>query len=232
MAITLLVLGFIVSLFIITHLRPLDENEMENLSSMRRKKAIDQYFMFDNFEYNVDKNFKKRMNPNGKFYGIDEELFHFPSIASALLKYKKHEWIIIAFEKNKNISICWLNKGFDRSGVSPYLSVEDMIELANRESFSSVLIFHNHPNSNPNQFDCSMPSKQDISSANEFGLKLNNGGINLLELICERGIHFKYFKKYSDKFLPNSEFLEVVKNQNGISKFANFSLHFERYFLL
>ena len=68
------------------------------------------------------------MNPNGKLYRINEPLFVFPSIAAALLKYKKHEWIVIAFEKEKKISSAWLNKGFDRSGVSPYLSVQDIAD--------------------------------------------------------------------------------------------------------
>jgi hypothetical protein len=113
----LIVAAITVLLLILTHLRPLKENEMEKLSSKRRGKAIHQYFTFDHQEYNVDKIFKKKMNPNGKFYRIDEKLYHFPSTAAGLLKYKKHEWIIIAFEKNKNISICWLNKGFDRSRV-------------------------------------------------------------------------------------------------------------------
>jgi len=222
--------ALVVLLFVFTHLRPLNEREMEKLSLKRRGKTICQYFSFDQHEYNVDKNFKKRMHANGKFYGLDENLYNFPSTAAGLLKYKKHEWIIIAFEKNKKVSICWLNKGFDRSGVSPYLSVNDMIDIANKDEYASVMIFHNHPNSNPNHFDCSKPSQQDIKSANEFASKLNNSCINLLEFVCERGKHHQYFAKYSDSFLPISEFLEVVRNQNGLSKFGNLSLHFSRIF--
>lgn len=219
-----------VFLFVLTHLRPLNETEMNKLSSKRREKAIFQYFKFGHHECNVDKNFKKQMNQNGKFYKIDEKLYQFPSIAAGLLKYKKHEWIIIAFEKKNKISNCWLNKGFDGSGVSPYLSVNDLAAIAKREAYSSVLIFHNHPNSNPNHFDCSKPSQQDIKSANEFSLKLNNSGINLLEFVCERGKHHQYFAEYSDSFLPVFEFLNEVRDQNGKSKFSNLFLHLERLF--
>jgi len=219
-----------VLLFVLTHLRPLSESEMEKLSFKRRGNTICQYFTFDLHEYNVDKNFKKRMHANGKFYRLVEKLYNFPSTAAGLLKYKKHEWIIIAFEKNKNISICWLNKGFDRSGVSPYLSVNDMIDISKKESYASVMIFHNHPNSNQNHFDCSKPSQQDIKSANEFAVTLNDSGINLLEFVCERGKHHQYFAKYSDSFLPVPEFLEGVRNQNGKSKFGNLSLHLARIF--
>ena len=216
--------------FLITHLRPLNEREMKKLSFKKRGKTIHQYFTFDHHEYHVDKNFKKRMNPNGKFYRIDEKLYNFPSTAAGLLKYKKHEWIIIAFEKNKNVSVCWLNKGFDRFSVNMYLTINDLIDIAKKDKYVSVMIFHNHPNSNPNHFDCSKPSQQDIDSANEFAAKLNNAGINLLEFVCECGKHHHYFSKYSDLFLPVSVFLETVKGQNGKSRFGNLSLHLARFF--
>jgi hypothetical protein len=220
----------IVFLFTITHLRPLDENEIRDLSSKRRTKTISGYFTFDRREYNVDKNFKKRMHANGKFYALNENLYNFPSTAAGLLKYKKHEWIIIAFENNRKILSCWLNKGFNRSCVTPYLSVDDMINISQQGAHSTVMIFHNHPNSNPNHFDCSKPSQQDIKSANEFASKLNSSGINLLEFVCERGNHHQYFSKFSDSFLPISEFIEVVRKQNGKSKFGNFILHLARIF--
>jgi len=226
----MIVAALVVLLFVLTHLRPLNESEMKRLSSKRRDKTICQYFTFDHLEYNVDKNFKKRMNSNGKFYRIEEKLYRFPSIAAGLLKYKKHEWIIIAFEKNNKITLCWLNKGFDRSRVNPYLSVNDLIDMAKRKTSTSVMIFHNHPNSNSNHFDCSKPSQQDINSANEFASKLNDSGINLMEFVCERGKHHKYFAKYSDIFLPVSKFLQVIRNQNEKSKFGNLSLHLARFF--
>lgn len=169
----------IVFLFVLTHLRSLNEREMEKLSVKRRRKEICQYFTFDRNKYDVDKGFKKRMNPKGKFYGLDERLYCFPSTAAGLLKYKKHEWVLISFEKNKKVSLCWVNKGLDRSGVNPYLSVNDIINISKKDGYNSVMIFHNHPNSNPNQFDCSKPSQQDIKSANEFASKLNNNVLSL-----------------------------------------------------
>ena len=39
------------------------------------------------------------MRADGRFYKIEERLFEFPALATGLLKYKKHEWIIIAFER-------------------------------------------------------------------------------------------------------------------------------------
>jgi len=225
-----LVVIIVLSLFIFTHLRPLDEGEMGRLSSKKRDKAISRYFNFHHREYSVNKKFKKQMNPNGSFYEIDKKLYDFPSIAAGLLKYKKHEWIIVAFEKDKTIVTCWLNKGFDRSSVSSYLSVNNMTNVAKRNFYSSVLIFHNHPNSNPTHFDCSKPSHQDIKSANEFASTLIGNDINLLEFVCERGRHYEYYSKYTDDFMHVSEFFELVRNQNGKTKFKNLALHLSRFF--
>ncbi len=216
--------------FIVTHLRPLTKDEVKSLGDKRRNRQIRMYFSFDTREFTVNKEFKKRMNPNGTFYRINENIFGFPATAAALLKYKKHEWIIIAFEKDKKVDLIWLNKGFDRSGVSPYLSVEDITKNVKQENQISVLIFHNHPNINPNYYDCRKPSGQDIKSANEFAQVLNQNGINLLEFVCERGKHYEYFLSPAGTFLPLAEFVEAIDNLNGQSKFKNLSLHFERIF--
>lgn len=224
------IFGLTVFIFVLIHLRPMADYEIEQLGTKRRQKQIRTYFSFNPREFNVDKEFKKRMNPNGKLYKINEDISAFPSIAAALLKYKKHEWIIIAFERQKNVDLIWLNKGFDRSGVSPYLSIENMVNIANRENHTSVFILHNHPNTNPNYYNCNRPSTKDIESAKEFACVLNRNGINLIEFVCERGMHYEYFLSVADSFLPISEFLIVINRVNGLSKFKNLSLHVERIF--
>nr|MBC7244231.1 hypothetical protein [Chloroflexota bacterium] len=100
--ILILVSIFLITIvFVFTHLRPLNEGEINQLATKRRNKQIRGYFSFAAGEFDVNREFKKRMNPNGTFYRINEGLFEFPSIAAALLKYKKHEWISIAFENQK-----------------------------------------------------------------------------------------------------------------------------------
>lgn len=224
------IFGLILIVFILTHLRPLDEDEVEQLAMKRRGKEIRKYFSFATVEFDVNKEFKKRINPNGTFYRVNEELFNFPSIAAALLKYKKHEWIIIAFEKQKKIDLIWLNKGFDRSCVSPYLSAMDIINIAMRGNYTSVLIFHNHPNPNPNYYNYSRPSSKDLESASELAHILNKFGINLVEFVCERGMHYEYFLSPSDSFFPISEFVMAINKINGLSWQENLLLHIERIF--
>ncbi len=217
-------------IFILIYLRPLTKDEIKQLAMKRRDKQINSYFVFNRREFNADKEFKKNMRPDGSYYKVKENLFDFPSIAGALLKYKKHEWAIIAFEKNQQINLLWLNKGYNRTEVPIYMSAGGMVYRAKEEGQKSILIFHNHPNPNPGDIIITLPSKNDISSAKEFAGVFNQEGINLLEFICERGGYYKYFQSIADSFYPLTEFIEVIDKENNLSKLKNLSLHFERIF--
>ena len=216
-------------LFLLTHLRPLNEREIQDLSNRRRDKEINRYFSFDMDEYQVDKEFKGRMNGDGEFYHIHDTLFEFPSVAAGLLKYKKHEWIIVAFEKHRTIDLLWVNKGPDRNGVSCALSAGKISQISLSNNYSSVLIFHNHPNPNPRQYDCSEPSEQDITSARSYSQILDESGINLVEFVCERGRHSQYFFSVADPFVPVQEFRESIVQKNDTSRVQNLLLHIERF---
>ena len=222
------ILFILIAIFIFTHTRPLTEVEVHKLSSKRRYKQINIYFSFNSTQREVNKEFKKNMKPNGKFYSMDENLFAFPSIAAGLLKYKKHEWIIVAFEKNKKIKLIWANKGHDSNNVALYISVEQIVDIGKNDFYDSVLIFHNHPNPNPNYYDFSTPSKQDETHAENLATVLSDNSINLVDFVCERGAHYQYYSSYSDTFMPLDKFTHIINLKNGKSKSENLFLHLER----
>jgi hypothetical protein len=217
-------------IFIASHLRPLTNDEVIDLAGKRRKNQIRFYFSFTNSPLIPDKEFKKKMDASGTFYNIDEPLERFPSVVASLLKYKKHEWIIIAFEKAKKIDLMWLNKGDNRFGVSSFLNLPLLMATAKLGNYNTILILHNHPNWNPNYYKFNKPSNQDISSANEFKNALNPQGLNLLEFVCERGHHYEYFLSPTESFYPVSIYLTQLENENGETKSKNLLLHFERVF--
>jgi len=224
------IFGFLFLVFILTHLRPLTFEEVRKLGAKRRNREIGIYFSFEKRETSVNKNFKKRMKPTGKFYKINKSLKEFPSIAAALLKYKKHEWCITAFEKDKNVFLIWLNKGKDRKSVSSLIPIEQIAEIANQNCAISILTFHNHPNPDPSYLNCTNPSQQDLQSAKYRSSVLNRHNLNLLSFVCERGRHFRYYFSSSDAFLPLPRFIEAINEVNGKSKSKNLSLHLERFF--
>jgi len=213
----------IFSAVVVIHLRPLNEEEIRVLGQKIRCKGILQYFSFATGGFNVNKEFKKSMSPKGEFYQIDEDLFAFPSLAASLLKYKKHEWLIVAFEKNRKVISMWINKGPDRGEVSIPFTFEYLAELAKIGNQTSVLMFHNHPN-------YSWASNHDIKIANQLAQVFNHHGINFLDFVCRRGTPYRYDLSPADSFLPLSEFIDAIDRVNGVSRSNNLSLHYERIF--
>ncbi len=219
-----------VSIFVFTHLRPFEIGEIEQLAHKRRAKRIHVYFSFNKTGFIANPDFKKAMKPDGHFCRVNESLFDGPSLCAAILKYKKHEWIVVAFERHRRIDLLWINKGIDRTQVALYLSVERIGQLAREEDCASILIFHNHPNTNPNLLSCRNPSQQDFKSAKEFAETLSHQGLNLIEFVCERGRYYEYFRSIPDSFLPLCNFISEVRDVNGITRLQNLVLHFERIF--
>ncbi len=224
------VLLAVVMLFIFLHLRPLEEHEITALSTKRRKRNIEAYFHLENTERYVNPDFKKSLNPRGGFYRVELPLYSAASIVAGLLKYKKHEWIVVAFEKGKQVGQLWVNKGHNNSSATIYLSVEETLETATRNGYSSVLMFHNHPNSNPGRYSCTQASNADFASASHWAARLNPGGVNLAEYVCERGRHYRYCLSPSDSFMPIGQFTDAIIKSNGSSRLSNLRLHMERIF--
>ncbi len=208
--------------------RPLTMDEVRQLAIKRRTRDIGAYFSHRGGEVSVDPKFKKKMKADGRFYPVDEDLASFPSIAAGLLKYKKHEWMIVALEKAGRVRLIWANKGPDKSQVTCVLPLEAIAQFAREDACSSVLWFHNHPNSDPSRYSCTAPSPVDTASAVHASQFLNERGINHAGFVCERGRSYRYSLAPADAFLPLPEYVERAISANGRSKLANLSLHGER----
>jgi hypothetical protein len=215
-------------LFITRHVKPLTEIEMKQLARKRRDRDIKGFYEFDKRQCYVDPSEKSNMKANGKYYDIEKTLFGFPSYAAALLKYKKHEWIVVAFCRDKEVLKMWVNKGIDNASASIYIETEDMIRKTKDVLGNAVLFFHNHPNTDPSRYCCKMPSKLDLQTAKNQSSCLRERGINLIEFVCERGFHHQYWFSISDMFMPLQTFIDAIVLLNGRAKWRNFILHLER----
>lgn len=210
---------------------PLTEKQITQLATKRRRKSIDKYYYYSNSYTPFPLDFKKNMNPKGSFYNVNIMLIELPYFVANLLKYKKHEWIVIAFEKNHTVDMIWVNKGQDKSSATFKISNELVIEIARENSIESVFFFHNHPNSDPSKFSKTSPSETDLNTARiQTNLYMNNK-LNLLEYVCERGVPHIYWKSINDDFMPLMGFTNHIRDfENNISKSKNFSLNLERIF--
>lgn len=225
----LLFLGLII-FFIINYLiksQPLTNIEIRQLAEIKRQKDINKYYEYSTSEYKINKDFKRKINPKGKFYNINESLYNLPAMASALLKYKKHEWIIFGFEKNKKIDLIWINKGYDNSSASSYLSSEEIINIAKEKKYNSVQMFHNHPNGAPGYYDCTGPSPADIFFSDKLSKELIKEGISHVAYVCERGTPYRYYLSYPEEHYPLQPYLDEINSLNGRSRVENYRLRAE-----
>lgn len=199
----------------------LTEDEINELANSQRFWDTYNYLGFIESQFEVNKEFKSALNKNGQLYNCNESLNNFPSIASALLKGKKHEWIIFAFSKNKIVYSFYINKGTDNQSVAPNLSSDYINKIAKDGGADMVLEFHNHPNA------VLSASQQDISSANYFGKIFTNNGLNFSAFVSGAGRFHQYGWWFTENFFDINNYLEHIKKENGTSRSVNFDLRKE-----
>jgi hypothetical protein len=221
---------FAVVVFIVSHFRPLNDEEVFYLANKRRSQKINTYYQFSQFEVSVNLEFKKAMAAEGAYYNIHSALKGFPSLAAALLKYKKHEWIIIGFEKEQKIDFVWLNKGPDNTQVASHLSFAGMVNHARSGNHTTVIVLHNHPNPDPANFYMLLPSEQDKRSAKALEDVLLSASVNLLEFVCERGRFRQFHRAIAPSFIPAQTIKTTIMAENNVSRGRNLQLHLERLF--
>ncbi len=199
----------------------LTEDEIMELSASKRFWDIFNYYGFVGTQLEVNKEFKSALNKKGQFYNCNENINKFPAIASALLKSKKHEWVIFAFAKDKNVFSFYTNKGSNNQSVVPSISSDYLSNLANDKGAEIVLQFHNHPNA------VLSASPQDLTSAKYFGEMFTNKAINYVSFVCGAGHFHQYGWWMSNSFYNVNNYVEEIQTQNGISRSKNFELRKE-----
>lgn len=213
-------------IFFLLHRKPLNEKEILKLSQKRRKKYIRKNYTFTSTNVFVDKQFKSSLNPRGKWYNINEKLASFPSYVAALLKGKKHEWVILAIERDGVVLGFYANKGYDKASVSFNCDLEYIMKKCDENRCSTIMRFHNHPNDNPNYQTCLLASEQDKRSA-QWCTEQVIHSYNWLDFVCERGNFIKFFEQYSPAFIPEYAKTERIREENNLTKFKNYKLHRE-----
>jgi len=96
-------------------------------------------------------------------------------------KYKKHEWIFIAFMKGGLVDLFWLNKGPDADEVGLFIGIQDAIGICTRNGYDGILVGHNHPSG------VLAPSKADRAFLEEFMDSLAQTGISVEHLVFVAG---------------------------------------------
>jgi hypothetical protein len=199
----------------------LSESEIKTLALSRRFDDAYKYFGFTYSQYVINKEFKSKLNKKGEVYSCDNPLSIFPSIISALLKGKKHEWVVFAFVKNQTVFAFYTNKGDDNQSVSVNTHPVNLGMFASKHEADLILQFHNHPNA------VLSTSKQDIISADYFGELFTKHSVNYLAFVCGAGNYYQYSWWLTDSFFTMNNYFEIITREDIKSRSSNFKLRKE-----
>jgi DNA repair protein RadC len=97
------------------------------------------------------------------------------------LKYKKHEWIFVAFMKGNLVDRFWVNKGPDNQRVGPVIGIPGAARICGENGYNGVLVGHNHP------AGALAPSKQDRVFLEEFMDSLAQQHVSVEHLVFVGG---------------------------------------------
>jgi len=201
---------------------PLTDEEIIRLSKIRKAMYIKKNFKFTRNEIVVNHTFRSRMNKDGKWYRISDPISEFPALATALLKHKQHEWILLGLSTDEKMEFMWMNKGNTSFSVDFRGDLETTILLAKEAKCNTVFMVHNHPNSYS-----LTPSSQDIISSKIFTDLFTENKLNFIDIVCARD-NFKIFAcNFIDDYVPELATVDSIRKLNGISPIKNWELRQE-----
>lgn len=216
---------FAVDVYLRRH--PLDDDEVRRLARKRRRSRALSMFGFSAVRQHVDPAEKKAMRSRGEFVECDLHYREMPSRVAALLKFKKHEWVVIAFVRSLQVRRLWWNKGPDGTQVSSFLPDDEVRRVLRRHDCDAVAVLHNHPNPDPSRYRMNLPSRRDLRWAAHWRQMLAQENVSLLKFVCERGVPYLYFASFADSALAVAPIVEEVASENGLSAFRNYRLRAE-----
>lgn len=208
---------------------PLTASEVQELARKRQKTRFLSQFSFSKDYLPADADEKRAMKSDGEFVACDVPYFEAPARIAGLLKYKKHEWIVVAFIHDHRVRKLWWNKGPDGTKVRLLLREHALREAISSHRPDSIAILHNHPSSTLGIFNQinSAPSEADLRSADFYDRAFSPHGIALLEFICDRGRPHLYYASFDDRLFPVRPIISEIQDSNGKGIMANYRLRME-----
>jgi hypothetical protein len=170
---------------------------------------------------------KKAMKAQGHFVGCDLGYRDAPARIAGLLKYKKHEWIVIVFINSYHVRHLWWNKGPDGTTVWSFLKDHSLKAAIRSFMPDAIAILHNHPNPDPARYRMNIPSESDLRSARFYDGEFSRHGISLLEFICERGVPHLYYASFAGSVALIDPIIDEIQKINGTGILKNYSLRKE-----
>jgi hypothetical protein len=138
------------------------------------------------------------------------------------LKYKKHQWSIIGFERNKRVRIFWENKGSSRDETHSKLSLIGIVEQIKDTQAQTVFFFRNYPNPDFYCYDTA-PFFSEVQGCISA---LGEPTINFVAIECIKGhVGNILYEKYSDLFYPLVNYIVSISKRQGRKEFKDMNIN-------
>jgi len=202
---------------------------MYALARKRQKTRFLSRFSFSKDPQLADADEKKAMKSDGQFVVCDLAFYEAPARIAGLLKYKKHEWIVVAFIHAQRMTKLWWNKGPDGTKVWLLLHEKALLRAISLLRPEAIAILHNHPSSSLEFLTGinSEPSEADLRSAGYYDGEFSKFGIHLFEFICYRGVPHLYYAGFDNNIIPLEPILAEINGVNGKGVLRNYRLRIE-----
>lgn len=200
---------------------PLSDDQIEAVAKTRRNKKLCEVFTWDSVETAVDPSFKAEMDPEGAIHQFLCPMRLAPANVAALLKWKKHEWIVFVFCKEQEAKAVYFNKGPNNSVVWPHISTQQIMQLAKSVGADILLCLHNHPNG------VLWPSEADLTSATSLGEICCRNRIAFFDFVCAAGRFREYFAAVPATLMPLQDFVNSVLEMNQGGSLPRLKLRWE-----
>ena len=207
---------------------PLEPDEVRKLAKARQRTRALSRYEFIQSEQRVNPSQKKAMRSDGQFVRCDLDYNTAPAWVAAMLKYKKHEWIVMGFIRSFRVKMLWWNKGPNRATVRSFLHGRNLDAAIEKLKPDAIVVLHNHPNPNPSVYSMNRASRQDLKSAAHLHSRIvSKHDVSLLEFVCERGVPHLYYAAFPDREAPIQPITQQVKSLNGRGALINYKLRRE-----
>jgi len=206
--------------------KPLNKEEIALLSKARKKQAEKSRLNFSTEHFEINPDYRQFLSSGGRWDEISVPYNKALAMAAELIRYKRHEWLILILASNTKCRFIWANKG--NNNMSCYLSgtFDDIIEKAIQNGCGTIIDFHNHPCTVDFQGALS-PSDTDMNTAAKWAEKARAAGLNYICAVGVRGQFSVYYSSFDESIYPKSCTVEYIESQNGLSKSGNRALRRE-----
>ena len=211
-------------------MRPITEKEIEKWAKHQREKEAAAYFQFDTEPpRNLKKTYeseKPLVDASGSEIGISIPFRYGPACIAYWLKHKKHQWVIAMYCLDQNnFTRIYGNKGPDNQSVECLLRPNRMMGPGKRNSYNTVLLFHNHPMSISPRI-----TEEDRTIAKERKQIAKDNDWNYLEFICVRGGFRLFASHYSSQFKSIKQYKTEFQELGKRGALANLKFRWEKYY--